>query len=36
VRVPDFNYVKEADVELAPAQVYVVEFSARGGGFIFK
>ncbi len=36
VRVPDFNYVKEVDVELAAAQVYVVEFSARGGGFIFK
>ncbi len=36
VRVPDFNYVKEADVELSPAQVFVVEFSARTGGFIFK
>jgi hypothetical protein len=36
VRVPDFNYVKEADVELAPAQVFVVEFSARTGGFVFK
>ena len=36
VRVPDFNYVKEADVELAPAQVFVVEFNARTGGFVFK
>jgi hypothetical protein len=36
VRVTDFNYVKEADVELAPAQVFVVEFNARTGGFIFK
>lgn len=36
VRVPDFNYVKEADIELAPAQVFVVEFSSRNGGFIFK
>jgi hypothetical protein len=36
VRVPDFNYIKEADVELAPAQVFVVEFSSRTGGFIFK
>ncbi|MDO8595990.1 MAG: hypothetical protein Q7R45_05125 [Sulfuricaulis sp.] len=36
VRVPDFNYVKEADVELASAQVFVVEFNARTGGFIFK
>ena len=36
VRVPDFNYVKEVDIELAPAQVFVVEFSARTGGFVFK
>ncbi len=36
VRVTDFNYVKEADVELAPAQVFVVEFNARTGGFVFK
>ncbi len=36
VRVPDFNYIKEADVELAPAQVFVVEFNARAGGFVFK
>jgi hypothetical protein len=36
VRVPDFNYIKEADVELAPAQVFVVEFNSRAGGFIFK
>ena len=36
VRVPDFNYIKEADVELAPAQVFVVEFNSRTGGFVFK
>jgi hypothetical protein len=36
VRSPDFNYVREADIELAPAQVFVVEFSSRDGGFIFK
>jgi hypothetical protein len=36
VRVPDFNYVREADVTLIPAQVFVVEFSSRGGGFLFK
>ena len=36
VRVTDFNYVKEADVELAPAQVFVVEFNASTGGFVFK
>ena len=36
VRVPDFNYAKEASVTLLPAQVLVVEFNARGGGFVFK
>ena len=36
VRVPDFKYIKEADVELAPAQVFVVEFNSRTGGFVFK
>ena len=36
VRVPDFNYIKEADVELAPAQVFVVEFNSRTGGIVFK
>jgi hypothetical protein len=36
VRVPDFNYVKEAEVTLAPAQVFVVDFDARRGGFVFK
>lgn len=36
VRVQDFNYAREADVTLVPAQVFVVEFSARLGGFIFK
>lgn len=36
VRVPDFNYGKEADVTLAPGQVFVVEFDAVRGGFVFK
>jgi hypothetical protein len=36
VRVPDFNYTKQADIMLAPAQVYVVEFDSRGGDFLFK
>ncbi len=35
-RVPDFNYTKEADVTVAPGQVFVVDFNARSGGFIFK
>ncbi|MGE5241511.1 MAG: hypothetical protein ACM3NI_07680 [Bacteroidota bacterium] len=36
VRVPDFNYGNEADVTLAPGQVFVVEFDAVRGGFIFQ
>ena len=36
VRVPDFNYTREAEVTLAPAQVFVVEFSANAGGFVFE
>lgn len=36
VREPDFNYSKEADIELSPAQVFVVEFDSRAGGFVFK
>ena len=36
VRVPDFNYTREAEVTLAPAQVFVVEFSANAGGVVFE
>lgn len=36
VHVPDFNYTKEADVNVAPGQVFVVDFNPRSGGFIFK
>ena len=36
VRIADFNYVKEAEVVLAPAQVFVVEFNSRADGFVFK
>jgi hypothetical protein len=36
VRVPDFNYTKEADVTVAPGQVFVVDFNPRAGGFVFK
>lgn len=36
VRVADFNYVREADVTLAPAQIFVVDFDPRRGGFVFK
>ena len=35
-RVTDFNYVREADVTLAPAQIFVVDFDPRRGGFVFK
>jgi hypothetical protein len=34
--VPDFNYTKEADVTVAPGQVFVVDFNTRAGGFVFK
>ena len=36
VRVPDFNYTREAEVTLAPAQVFVVEFNVNAGGFVFE
>jgi hypothetical protein len=36
VRVPDFNYTKEADVTVVPGQVFVVDFNPRAGGFVFK
>jgi hypothetical protein len=36
VRVPDFNYTKEAEMTLAPGQVFVVDFNPRAGGFVFK
>lgn len=36
VRVPDFNYTKEANVSVTPGQVFVVDFNARAGGFVFK
>jgi hypothetical protein len=35
-RVADFNYVREAVVTLAPAQIFVVDFDPRRGGFVFK
>ncbi len=36
VQVEGFNYVREADITLKPAQVFVVDFNAKSGGFIFK
>lgn len=36
IRAPDFNYIKEADVTVVPGQVFVVDFNARAGGFVFK
>lgn len=36
VRLPDFNYNAEADIDLKPGQVFVVDFNARSGGFILK
>lgn len=36
VRVPDFNYTKEADMTVVPGQVFVVDFNPNTGGFVFK
>jgi hypothetical protein len=36
VRVPDFNYTKEADMIVVPGQVFVVDFNPITGGFVFK
>jgi len=35
-RLPDYNYVQETDVTLAPGQAFAVDFNARQGGFVFK
>lgn len=32
----DFNYVSEAELELRPGRVLVIDFHAAGGGFEFK
>ena len=36
VRLSDYNYAKQAEITLAPGQVFVIDFNARQGGFIFK
>jgi hypothetical protein len=36
LRLADFNYERESEIELAPAQVFVLDFDARGGGFVFR
>lgn len=36
VHVPDFNYTQETDVSVVAGQVFVVDFNARTGGFVFK
>ncbi len=35
-KLTDYNYVKQMDVKLAPAQVFVIDFDAKNGGFIFR
>ncbi len=35
-RVTDFNYTRTAEITLAPAQVFVVEFDTNAGGFVFE
>ena len=34
--LPGYNYTRQAEVTLVPGQVFVVDFNARQGGFIFK
>lgn len=36
VALPDYNYAQQAEVTLASGQVFVVDFDARKGGFVFK
>lgn len=36
VRNQGFRYVRDADVQLSPAQVLVIDFNSRTGGFIFE
>ena len=36
LELPGYNYTKQAEVTLVPGQVFVVDFNARQGGFIFK
>ena len=31
----DFKFVRDLDLDLAPGQVLIVDFSASGGGFVF-
>lgn len=35
-KLAEFNYVREMDVNLAPAQVFVVDFAPEAGGFVFR
>jgi len=36
INLKEFNYVKQMDVVLAPAQVFTIDFEAQEGGFIFR
>ena len=36
VRTPDFDYILERRVELAPAQVLVIDFDARQGAIVLQ
>lgn len=35
-KLTEFNYAKQIDVSLAPAQVFVIDFETEAGGFIFR
>lgn len=34
-KLTEYNYVKQMDINLAPAQVFVIDFDEKAGGFIF-
>lgn len=34
--LPGYNYIRQAEVTLAPGQVFVIDFNARQSGFIFR
>lgn len=35
-KLTEYNYVKQMEVNLTPAQVFVIDFDPEAGGFIFR
>ena len=34
-KLTDYNYIKQMDITLEPAQVFVIDFNEKAGGFVF-